>query len=870
MSRLVLKTILDWSINRPVWQRDALRRIIAKGTLNSDDIKELIELCKHGIGSDETIVNAQYLEESHLPSTPKDNASITLSSISNIQNANDLAINQTLNFEPKGITVIYGDNGVGKSGYVRILKRTCRARHAGEILPNIYLPEDIKEKASATFHFHIGQIEQPQEKWEDSDRPHKILSAISVFDTDCADIHINKENEIAFRPFGLDIPDELVNVCQHIKDILASEKKQIEEQNSFIINKPFWKNHTKVGLALIKLSRNTNVQNLINLSTLSEEEQTRFNQLKKDLTNDPTKSAAEIKLKADNVKRLNDLLNSINETTSADFLTQIFSLKKELDEKQISMRLAAEGAFSSGSLKGIGSESWRLLWEASRKYSQQVAYPHSPFPPTEDDFLCVLCQQPLAPDARERMNKFEKFILNDLTQEMEETENTLNCLLNKLKLLKINTSSIKNLLDELSLQDINTTKNIIRYLASARLRRYCFLKIPPDAKLLSIPPLSPLPTEILSKIEVRLRNYGNELFNATIKENRVKLDNEFDELNDKINLNNNLDEIQNCIERLKKIDFINKCISTTSTTDITKLGNQIADTVITPILRDRFQEEVVKLAAERVRVEMVRSGGRYGASQYQVKLLAKPKAKINTILSEGEQTCVAFAAFLSELATASHNSALVFDDPVSSLDHRWRNKIAHRLIDESKNRQIIIFTHDLVFVNDIYDLADKQNIPIKAQTLNIGAAGKGIVTEGLPWKGQKIKDRLDKLEKLVREAEKYYHNNEETQYHNEVTDIYNKLRATWERALEEVGFARVILRYRDYINTSDLKKVVVLTGKDCELFESGFKKCCDITSAHDPSCGRNAEIPAPTEVKQDIQNLKTWANDLKERQKIIK
>ena len=89
---------------------------------------------------------------------------------------------------------------------------------------------------------------------------------------------------------------------------------------------------------------------------------------------------------------------------------------------------------------------------------------------------------------------------------------------------------------------------------------------------------------------------------------------------------------------------------------------------MTPRLRDQFANEIIELAGRNVRVEMVRAGGQYGSPQYQVRLLAAPATNVTGVLSEGEQTCVAIAAFLAELATASHSSALVFDDPISSLD----------------------------------------------------------------------------------------------------------------------------------------------------------------------------------------------------------
>ena len=97
--------------------------------------------------------------------------------------------------------------------------------------------------------------------------------------------------------------------------------------------------------------------------------------------------------------------------------------------------------------------------------------------------------------------------------------------------------------------------------------------------------------------------------------------------------------------------------------------------MLTPRLRDKFADEIINLAARSVRVEMIRAGGQYGSPHYQVRLLAAPAVNVVGVLSEGEQTCVAVAAFLAELATASHSSALVFDDPISSLDHKWRDRV---------------------------------------------------------------------------------------------------------------------------------------------------------------------------------------------------
>jgi hypothetical protein len=87
--------------------------------------------------------------------------------------------------------------------------------------------------------------------------------------------------------------------------------------------------------------------------------------------------------------------------------------------------------------------------------------------------------------------------------------------------------------------------------------------------------------------------------------------------------------------------------------------------------------------------------------------------------------------------------------------------------------------------------------------------------------------------------------------------------------LEEVAFSHVVTRHRDYINAKDFKKVSVLTAADCDAYAAGFKKCCDVVNAHDPSGGRNAAAPSPADLFLDIQALKDWTASLRDRQKRV-
>lgn len=132
---VVLQEILGWSRDRPAWQRDALRRLATQGELTADDIAELTEICKSAHGLTELRDSAP-LEDGHLPSANASQGAVALESIFHHRGVNALAESQSLKFGPK-LTLVYGDNGAGETGYIRILKSACRARGQERILGNV-------------------------------------------------------------------------------------------------------------------------------------------------------------------------------------------------------------------------------------------------------------------------------------------------------------------------------------------------------------------------------------------------------------------------------------------------------------------------------------------------------------------------------------------------------------------------------------------------------------------------------------------------------------------------------------------------------------------------------------------------------------
>src|SRR5690606_1981664 len=103
--------------------------------------------------------------------------------------------------------------------------------------------------------------------------------------------------------------------------------------------------------------------------------------------------------------------------------------------------------------------------------------------------------------------------------------------------------------------------------------------------------------------------------------------------------------------------------------------------------------------ASKVSVELVKTKTKLGRVQHKIQLQglnkSHGKSKAMNVLSEGEQRVVSLAAFLADVTSKPNSAPFIFDDPISSLDQTYEEHTAKRLIDLSRERQVIVFTHRL-------------------------------------------------------------------------------------------------------------------------------------------------------------------------------
>ena len=116
--------ILDWSATKLTpWRQDALRRLAGSTAVTPQDESELLDLIKEKAGFSLAAKppTPTPLNKAHLASVSS-GSPLQIKGIRNVKNVNRLVPAAALPFTPNGMTIVYGRNGSGKSGFVRIFR----------------------------------------------------------------------------------------------------------------------------------------------------------------------------------------------------------------------------------------------------------------------------------------------------------------------------------------------------------------------------------------------------------------------------------------------------------------------------------------------------------------------------------------------------------------------------------------------------------------------------------------------------------------------------------------------------------------------------------------------------------------------------
>jgi energy-coupling factor transporter ATP-binding protein EcfA2 len=850
--------LIAWSNERlRPWQRDALRRVLA-GRLTDADIMQLAAMAKAaysvGPAGTPTPVPATTAD---VPAASSAAQPVAVTAIRDITHVNALA-SGPITFAPEGLTIIYGDNASGKSGVTRILKKAGRAREpGGAIRPSVFEP-DPRRPATAVIDFRVG-TDNRSVTWTDGTPTDPELSQLNVFDAECGEVQIEDNNRLAYTPRILQTFQDLAEACRVVAAKLTAEQEALERARPVQLSQVGLRSSTRAGILLAGLSVKTTNTEIDTLCSVTEEERQRHAALARALQENPNQQADLLDARARRLRDLDNLTALLENSFSNTLLDQFETLLGESATADEAAKVAAV-AFASGSaLPGIGGDTWKRLWESARRYSETQAYPVEAFPVVREGAVCVLCQQPVEAAAAERMNNFERFVRDDVQRRAEQARENLDA--RKRQIEGINVALSGTQLREAALRGTPEGQSLKAFVVGAKLRRRYLLR---KAKGKNPNRPGDLPARPnLATLRASLAAEITQLRAAAQNDERRRMQSEFGELDDRIKLSPLKDMLKAEVARLIYSALLDRVRTDCDTTWITRKGGEAAEVVVTAKLRSDFAGNLGRLGFSAAPVEVKLGVGTVGQHPYRLALIAREDVPPGEVLSEGEKTCVALAGFLAELETTNNLSGIILDDPVSSLDHHYRARVARLLVDVATHRQVVILTHDIVFLLLLMKFARAARIPLTERSLLRGGPRHGVLVEGPPWIAMSVSKRLGVLRNELQAAGAILRAGDRPAYEQKAEWIYKRLRQTWERAVEELLLNKVLVRFGDAVETQRLRVLTDITDADVQMVESEMAHCSSFV--HDESGAVNAGIPDPAAIEADIRRLDDWVAVLRRR-----
>ena len=182
---------------------------------------------------------------------------------------------------------------------------------------------------------------------------------------------------------------------------------------------------------------------------------------------------------------------------------------------------------------------------------------------------------------------------------------------------------------------------------------------------------------------------------------------------------------------------------------------------------------------------------------------------------------------------------------------------------EGKQRQVIIFTHDVVFLADLLEQLEREAVPSTVHHLTSSERKAGMVQAGLPWHQQSYAGRLDMLDQQLRRFAAEAPGMDEQKREDWVRGFYGRLRQVTERAVQDLVLNGVINRYSDYVRLPNVTKVAGLTEEDCAPFLTVYQRCGDVIDGHDKASARAFAAPDADEARADLETLVNGIEALK-------
>jgi hypothetical protein len=869
----VISEIIGWASSKlKYWEQLALYKIMAGDGLDDKAYQELL----HNLLIDEGLIDreGERAEISFEAFAKKADESEFLKThvcrIRNLQNVNALIPDQCLPFGP-ALTVVFGANASGKSGYARVLGCAGFTRGEIDVIPDINHPDCSELIPSAEIELKDDSgtrciSYQPGQECIE-------LRSLHVFDVKSVQEHLVKRNTFTFSPAGLSYLTRLAEVTDEVRKRLSSLVVDRSKSQDFI--PLFQDGDSPIKNMVSNLNAKTDLDALKRASQLSEADESRISELDKKIAELKTKNIphqiTELGKTIGDLSGLRSKLDELSDQFSNDFITKIRDNINEFNKADSLAKKIGIDQFKTEYFAQTGTATWYDFVKAAKELAEKEQVDDKPYPQTDD--RCLLCHQPLSREARELILKLWEFIEGEAQAALKKA----NISLNSQKRVLSNTSlgffteqavSYRYLEEHDKGKGSNLVETISSFVEDCRTRVATFIKMIDDKdSKANIPDMQKSGADLIELLIGNLDQQLEKLRKADPAKQIEQLETELRTLTHKKVLAEQYPEIGKYVNCLVWMEKAGKAGG--STRPITLKYDSLFEQIVTGGYLKLFQDILSHLGkAIRVRVDTT---PRKGETFRQLVLEADseslpPGANPDTVLSEGEKRAVALSDFLTEVALDTGSAGIVLDDPVTSLDLEWSSVIASLLVEEAKRRQVIVFTHNLPFVYYLKNFSKDYKVDAAFHWIK-----RGDHDDQPGYVFANNSPALESSYKSTHLAEEYYKKAKDgppAEQEGDLKQGFGALRTTYEWFIIYKLLGGVVVRFDERISPGRLKDIIWdrdLINKVMDKHESLSR----YIEGHLHSDAYTPIKPTPDLLLQEIKQFKEIKNYHRELSKAL-
>lgn len=833
--------LAEWGNSNDEWVRLLVAEVIATGRPVGTSVVEKAYLLfrqeKGLVKRDLPAVPLLAIQARQDESAPP----LSLTRLSEVRGVNALVAGAVI--EPhEGLTILYGENGTGKTGYSRVFKALANSRTADTILGNI--DADTSDTQSAKLEFKLGEYDHTL-TWA-GELGVSPFTRMSIFDSPAVRAHVDEDLDYVYTPAPLALFNDVATAIQALTAQIDAAIAELGTGGPGLLS---------------RFQRGSTLYPLIETLGASTD-------------------LADLKTKARSGDDIDQQLDALNQGVAAlranTFGAQIAALKSEqrvlseavataeallgFEQVEYNEALATRAQlasddeifrrelFAAAGLPAEPDDTWNDFIETGETYRQHLVEVEA-----HDADRCLYCRQPLLDPARDLLTRYSTYLEDKISADIRATDARLGRYRLQTAALLGNemASFIQQYRDAdpgerptyfAQVEAIEGTRNTAAAAVAAG-----------QPVSLQITDLVALP---LADVDTSLTTVGSNILGLeTMLKGRTEAlaerQAELLELKDAVELGKSWSLIETHVKSAKEADRLRtlKRPLPNLGRSLTALAKTASDQMINQSFDALFLEECEALRAPSLKVQFV---GREGKAQRRKVLSGKHRP--SKVLSEGEQKVLALADFLAEARLAGITAPVIFDDPVSSLDHRRRKEVAQRIARLADVNQVIVFTHDILFATTLLALFEKSK---RCAYFEISdECGKGNVSRATGPRIDSLNAIKGRINSTIQAAKQLDGEARDALVHTG----YSHLRSWCEVFTEDELLKGVTRRYQAHVQMTTLGNINIdRLGEIIPKVSEVFEEACRYIDGHSQALITQGVRPTLTGLEQhwaELQELK--------------